>query len=66
MIDDPDIIRAAKLLINRHGERAASCANRRAEDLLFRGDIEASELWRQIVEAIKELTRRRRGWDPLN
>lgn len=60
MIDDPDIFRAAKLLFERRGERAALCANRRGKELLVRGYIGASELWRQIVEAIEEMQRRRR------
>jgi hypothetical protein len=55
MIDDPDIIRAAKLLIDQRGEYAASCADSRAKELFVRGDIDASALWRQIVAAIEEL-----------
>ncbi len=54
---DPDIVRAAKLLVEQHGARAAYCAKNRAKQLLVRGDIEASELWRLIIGAIEELQR---------
>jgi len=57
VIDDPDIFRAAQLLIDGCGESAAPFANRRGKELLVRGYIDASELWRQIVAAIDELQR---------
>jgi hypothetical protein len=53
----PDISRAAKLLIDKHGIPAAHYAKRRVEELLVSGHSEASELWRQIVAAIEELHR---------
>ena len=60
MIDDPDIVRAARLLIDARGEDAAFCADLRARELLVRSHIEASALWRQVVVAIDELQRRPR------
>ena len=66
MISDPDIFRAAQLLINESGEYAAPLANFRGEELRIRGCAEASELWRQIVAAIDELQHGRRGDEPLN
>ncbi len=57
MISDPDILRAAQLVFERHGESAAAWANRRRKQLLIGGGIEASELWRQIVEAVEEMER---------
>ena len=66
MIDDPDIFRAAKLLIDQHGDDAAIRAAKRADKLAGAGDIEASALWRQIVAAIEELQRGRREGEQLN
>jgi len=51
------IIRAAKLLIDKHGIPAAYYAKRRVEELLVSGHSEARELWRQIVAVIEELHR---------
>jgi len=45
VIEDPDIFRAAKLLIDGRGEYAAPLANFRGEELRIRGYVEASELW---------------------
>jgi hypothetical protein len=39
MIDDPEIFRAAKLLIDQHGEDAALRAAQRADELLEEGDV---------------------------
>jgi hypothetical protein len=66
MIDDPDIFRAAQLLIEQRGECAAPYANRRGKELLVRGYIDASELWRQIAAAIEDLQRGGRGDRLLN
>lgn len=66
MISDPDIIRAAKLMIDQHGDHAAARANHRITELHFDGDIAASELWRQVSEAIEELQGSRRDDEPLN
>ena len=66
MIDDPDVFRAAQLLIEQRGECAAPYANLRGKGLLLRGHLEASELWHQIVAAIEDLQRGRRGDESLN
>jgi hypothetical protein len=66
MIDDPDIFRAAQLLIDELGAIAVPHANRRGKELRARGYIEASELWREIVAAIENLQRSRRGDEPVN
>ena len=55
MMPDPDIFRAARLLINRHGGRADLCANRRRKELPLRGYIEASGLRGEVVTVVKEL-----------
>jgi hypothetical protein len=42
VIEDPDIFRAAKLLIDRHGDDADIRAAERADELLDEGDTEGS------------------------
>jgi hypothetical protein len=54
MTEDHDILRAAKLMIARYGKRADRCANRRGKELLVRGYIDASELWRQVIAVIED------------
>ncbi len=66
MISDPDIFRAAKLLIDQHGDDAAIRAAQRADELLDGGDMDGATVWRRISEAIDELTRGRREGEPLN
>ena len=60
MIDDPGIYRAAKLLIDQHGDDAAIRAAVRADVLLEEGDVDGAIVWRRIIEAIEELQRGRR------
>ena len=55
MIDDPDIFQAAQLLLQRHGDDAAIRAARRADELEDEGNINASLVWRHIIEAIDDL-----------
>ena len=62
----PDIFRAAKLLIDQHGEDAATRASLRADELLAERDTEGSAVWRRILEAIEELQCGRRDGEPLN
>jgi len=57
MVDDPDIWRAANLLVKRHGPDAAEVAAQRADELLARGDAEGSAIWIRILEAVGELGR---------
>jgi hypothetical protein len=59
MIEDTDMFRAAKLLIDQHGEDAALQAAQRAEKLLEDGDV-GSAAWRRILGAVEELRRGRR------
>ena len=60
MVDDPDIFRAAKLIIDQHGVEAATYAADRADLLLEESDPEGSAVWRRILAAIEELQRGRR------
>lgn len=57
MASDLDIFRSAALLIQDHGEIAASVASRRADTLLDTGDREGSHFWNRIAEAVVDLTR---------
>lgn len=55
MTTDLDIWRAAKLLIDRHGEKATTEAMKRADALAAQGDTEGKVVWLRILEAIEEL-----------
>jgi hypothetical protein len=66
MIDDPDICRAAKLVIDQRSEEAATFAAGRADDLLEEGDIDGSAVWRRILAAIEELQRGPREDETVN
>ena len=63
---DPDIFRAAKMLIDQHGEDAPIRAAQRADELADEGDLDGVAVWRQILEAIDELERGRREGEFLN
>jgi hypothetical protein len=66
MIPDTDIFRAAKPLIDQHGEDAPLRAAERADRLLDAGDMIGATTWRRILKAIKELGRGRREGEPVN
>jgi hypothetical protein len=66
MTHDPDIFRAAKLLIDKHGEDAALRAAQRADELLEAGDLDGNAVWCRILMAVKEPQRSRREGEPLN
>ena len=66
MIDDPDIFRAAKLMIDQHGADAPVRAAQRCEELAELGDFDGVVVWRRILGAIDELTRGRRDGESLN
>ncbi len=55
MLDDPDILRAARLLVSQHGADAAAAAARRAERLLEDGDIEGTMVWTRVAAAVEAL-----------
>jgi hypothetical protein len=66
VIDDPDILRAAKLMIDQHRDEASRRATRRADDLEKGGDSSGCAIWRQIVTAIEELQRGRLEGEAVN
>jgi hypothetical protein len=57
IIDDPDIWRAANLLLKRHSTDAETVAAMRADELLATGDVEGCLVWKRILAAITELSR---------
>jgi len=66
MIDDLDVFRAAKLLIDQHGDDDAIRATQRVDQLADEGDLDGVAVWRRIIEAIDELQRERRDDEALN
>jgi hypothetical protein len=66
MISDPDIYRAAKLVIDQRGGDAAIRAAERADELFEECDLDGSAVWRRILAAIEELQRERREDETLN
>ena len=57
MVDNPDIWRAANLLVKRHGDDAVLTAVTRADEMLAAGDVEGCAIWKRILGAVAELTR---------
>jgi hypothetical protein len=66
MSDAIDIFRAAKLVIDRHGNDAALYAAARTAVLAGEGDEEGAAAWCQITAAIEELQRERRPGGAIN
>ena len=62
----PGIFRAAKLLLDRHGENALLRVAERANQLLDAGDMIGAATWQRILDAIEELGRPRRKGEPVN
>ncbi len=61
MVDDLDIYRAAKLLIEKHGDEASIHAAMQADAMLETGDMDRAAVWRRILKAVKELLNARPG-----
>jgi hypothetical protein len=57
MVDDPDIWRAANLLLRRYGVDAAIRAAQCADELFADGASDGYAIWKRIIEAMGELTR---------
>ena len=66
MIDDPDIFRAAVLLIGQHGKDAVFHAKRRANELDRTSAKQGSAIWHQIAAAIEELQRNKQRDEALD
>jgi len=57
MISDPDIWRAAQLIVKRQGADAAIVAAQRADELFDEGDLDGVAVWKRILCAVEELQR---------
>ena len=55
VMDEADIWRSAKALIDSYGDDATIHAAMRADKLLAQGDMGGAAVWRQVITAIKEL-----------
>ncbi len=55
MTSDLDIYRAAKLVMDQHGQDAAFHAAQRADAVLDAGDLDGAATWRRVLDAIKQL-----------
>ncbi len=55
MIDDIDIYRSAKLLIDRYGDGATVEAMKRADALAAEGDTTGKVVWLRILEDVEQL-----------
>jgi len=66
MTDALDIYRAAKLVIDRHGEDAPLYAAARTAVLAGEGDTEGAAIWRRITAAVEEVQRERRPDEAVN
>ena len=56
-ISDPDIWRAAQLMVKRHGVDAPIVAAKRADELFEEGDLDGAAVWKRILHAVEELQR---------
>ena len=62
-VDDIDIYRAAKLLIDKHSDEAAIIAIKRATEMLDAGDVDGYAVWKRTLRAIEQLESRKPGPD---
>jgi hypothetical protein len=53
VVNDLDILRSAKLVIDHHGPDALIHAARRADALLERGDVQGYEVWLAILAVLE-------------
>ena len=65
-INNADIFRAAKLLVDQHGDDAPTRAAERADELLADGDTDGAAVWRAIMGAIEQLQRDRQPGEAVN
>ena len=57
MISDPDVWRAAQLIIKHHGDEATALAAQRADAMVKAGDLDGATSWRLILHAVEEWQR---------
>lgn len=54
-MDEIDIYRSARLLVDQYGADAAVQAAMRADAMIERGDMAGAAVWKRVVRAIAEL-----------
>lgn len=54
-LSENDILRAAAIMVERHGPEAAFMAGKRAEDLLSDGEVGGAVTWRRVQKAVARL-----------
>ena len=52
MIDERDVWRTAKLLIEQHGDEAPFEAAMRADEMLDAGDLDGQAVWKVILKVL--------------
>jgi hypothetical protein len=57
MISDPDVWKAAQIIIKHHGAEAPIVAAQRADAMVREGDLDGATAWRLILHAVEELQR---------
>lgn len=55
MVEEIDLWRTAKIVVDQQDDQAPLYAAQRADALLEAGDLEGAALWRRIKGAIEEL-----------
>jgi hypothetical protein len=63
LIADGEVFKAARLIVDRHGARAADYAQDQIDQLTAQGDEIGAEAWRQIAAAVAEVQRQTRRPD---
>jgi len=56
VISDLDILRAAQLLVKRHGADAPVAAQR-ADEMFDEGDLDGAAVWSRILQAVEKVQR---------
>ena len=51
---DPDLVRGARLLVQKHGRKAARVAEQRARVLRQEGSHDTAKIWEEIAEILRE------------
>ena len=65
-IPDIDVWRAARLMVQQHGDEAIRQAEQRAAELEEAGDADGHTVWLRIAAAVEELRRAPRQDEAVN
>jgi hypothetical protein len=60
-VSDPDILRAAHLHLERHGDQAVAKAREMVRTLKKRGDNDGADTWLRIIVAIETMRQESSG-----